>query len=53
MSKKISCPHYEYVFDYEKREHVCEVCRMRWQNTGQPSESVNYVFDRLLGGGNA
>lgn len=52
MRKKhtVPCRHDEYVFDYASNYHVCEQCRLRWKDTGQPSESSNYVFDRLLGG---
>ena len=49
ISKKAPCEHWDYVFDYEIRDHVCEQCRMRWRDTGQPSESKGYIFDRLLG----
>ena len=43
------CQHTDYVFDYGRNEHVCEQCRMRWKDTGLPTESSGYTFDRLLG----
>jgi hypothetical protein len=43
------CRHDDYIFDYDSNEHVCEQCRLKWRDTGQPMESSNYIFDRLLG----
>lgn len=48
-ARKKPCDHWDYVFDTVVGDHVCEHCRLRWRDTGQPAESKGYVFDRLLG----
>ena len=49
MGKAEECRHFEYVFDYEKRIHICQKCKMNWRDTGKSYESDDYVFDRFFG----